>query len=186
MMATPISLENFDYGSITDEPESQDYKLGFENGLNQADAIATDKLTTAASELTTTLNEIAFGYEEALQQILAKLTPLMSQISEIVVPAILAETFQLHLAETLIASVKSECEGGFQILVSPERAELLDSEKFNLGTRYDVVASDDLIKGQAIISSGSASQMLDLASLTNALHIALQGIDQSEWRQLNG
>lgn len=185
-MAAPITLEIFDSGAPVSEPESHDYKRGFEDGLEKANTMVEAELSSVASELNATLSDMAFGYEEALQQILTKLTPLVSQISELVVPAILADTFQTHLTQTLDTAIKAECGGGFQILVSPENAKLLVSSELGTSLSYDFLPCTDLADGQAIISSGDASQVLDLVALSNALRTALQGIEQTERSQMNG
>lgn len=185
-MAAPITLENFEIAGTGTEQESHEFRRGFDKGLEQANDLAQTQMSASVSELTATLNDLAFGYEEALQQILTKLTPLMSQISELVVPTILADTFQNHLADTLRDAMRTECAGGFRILVSPKTAELLTSPDLGTSVPYEILPSVDLVEGQAIISSGEASQVLDLVALTSSLRTALQGTDQTEWSQLNG
>ncbi|MDA9207804.1 hypothetical protein N9O61_02850 [Octadecabacter sp.] len=186
-MAAPITLESFDNGTPIPIPESPDYKRGYQQGLTEAQTLTEKELLAAVSELSATLTDLSFGYEEALQHVLSKLSPLMSQISEHVVPEVLSNTFGLHLAEMLKDAVATECEGGFQVLVSPETATLLQSAEQASSMPCDILASSDLVAGQALLSCGEASdQVLDLPALTNALKTALQGIDQKEWSRMNG
>ncbi len=187
MMASPISLESFDTGTPVAVPESPDYERGYQHGLTQAQAQTETKLLAAVSDLSATLTDLSFGYEEALQHVLSKLSPLMSQIAELIVPEVLSNTFELHLAETLQYAVAAECEGGFQVLVPPETAALMQSTEQISTMPCDILACSDLGIGQALISYGETSnQVLDLPALSNALQTALQGIGQKEWSRKDG
>ena len=51
---------------------------------------------------------------------------------------------------------------------------------------YDILLDANLTGGQAIISCGEASQILDLTALTHTLQTALQSFDFSDRDEMNG
>ena len=186
MTASPIILENFDFGTEPNQIESVDYHRGVEDGIAEANASIELQRAKAISDLNATLSDLAFGYEEARQQMLSKITPLMMQISSHIVPDILENTFQQHLFETLKGAIEIECASDFKILVSPENAQLFDDSDVGEQLTYDILPDANLTGGQAIISCGEASQILDLTALTHTLQTALQSFDLSDRDEMNG
>lgn len=186
MMATRFTLESFDSGTARAEVETLEYRRGFEDGLAEGNASIEIQAQKAITELTATLNDLAFGYEEARQQMLSKVAPIMIQISDLIVPAILEETFQQHLSEMLTNTVEAGCADGFEILVSPENADLLKHSDLGVSVPYRISPSVDLVAGQAAVITGEANQLLDLNALLETLSNALRGIDQSNWSKMNG
>jgi len=186
MTASPIILENFDFGTEPNQIESVDYHRGVEDGIAEANASIELRRAKAISDLNATLSDLVFGYEEARQQMLSKIAPLMMQISSQIVPTILENTFRQHLFETLNNAIEIECASDFKILVSPENAPLFNDSEVGEQLAYDILPDAHLTAGQAIVSCGEASQILDLTALTDTLQTALQSFDFSDRDEMNG
>ncbi len=185
-MGNTVLLECFDDPAESAFVETQDYKLGFVDGKAEALADIEARFALNVAELSSTLNDMAFGYAEARQTLLARIAPLLMQISDLVVPQILKATFEEHLKDTLLQAFEEACPPELQVLVSPENAQRLAQEGLGATHSFKIRPRTDLSDGQAVIGHEQSNTLLDLEALAESLSLALNGIDNFERRQKDG
>jgi len=186
MNAMPLNLEEFGDSTQEAKIESLDYLKGLEEGRLQANATVNAQINMTLANLNATLSDAAFGYEEARLGVLKKLAPILAQIVDAIVPEILSETFGVHLLETLKSTIEAECAEGLNVLVSAETAETLMASGHADAIAHSISTHENIANGQAVIIGNGAGRLMDLEALSEALRIALYGIEQQEWTQSHG
>jgi len=184
MSFSHINLERFDDGIKSAQEKNADYKRGFSDGLAQATESDTAKRTQSITQVSSTLSDMSFGYEEARVNILRNLKSLLGQISEVVLPQIAKDTFGAHLLDVVESNFLMATDESIQISVAPNLVAALcntHDEK-----RFSIIPDASLIEGQALIQETETQILLDLPALTLALQTALNGLELPERTQSNG
>lgn len=155
-------------------------------GLPKDETEPNAQLLRTLKNLNTVIADAAFGYAEARHEILTRLTPILTQVADAIVPEVLAQTFGLHLVETLKSRIETELESGIVIRVSPDLARMLEASGQASALKHEVYPDPDLTGAQALITGAGQGQLLDLDALAEALGTALSGLQQTEWKKSNG
>jgi len=175
---TRVTLESFEADGMSGVEESSDYKRGFAAGLLESEASNAANLAAAVAEISSTLRDMAFGYEEARLHVLERLRPLLGQLAEAILPQIAKETFGAHLAGVVEDAFETASSAPITIAVPPDVMSSLADSK--VAKQFDFVADPALSAGQALIGQGDIHVLLDLAALTTELQAVLNGIEHSE------
>jgi flagellar assembly protein FliH len=186
MTLSPITLESFELTEPQTAPESPDFRRGFEAGLAAANETQQAATATAIQELSSTINDMNFGFEEARVHLLSKLRPLLSQLSEAALPEILHQSFGAHLNETIETQFNHLADETLSIAVTPEVASHLEANLQEKNPRFVFAADPDLDAGQAVIKGGNSQVMLDLQSLLHTLQTALSGLEAIQGMENHG
>ncbi|MEN8842071.1 MAG: hypothetical protein ABF288_13200 [Octadecabacter sp.] len=184
MNTSRIDLERFEGDGANLPIESPDYRRGKADGLILAETLSSAKIAQSISEVSSALNDMAFGYEEARHHILEQIQPLVRQISDKVLPDIAKVVFGAHLSEVINFELQKSVSMPVQIAVAPgvlpALEDLIDHD-------HCVFVSDpNLIDGQAIIQQRDVEVILDLPSLILALQTALNGLESPKRSIRNG
>ena len=115
MNTSRINLERFEGDGANMQLESPDYRRGKADGLVHAETLKSVKIAQSISEVLSTLNDMAFGYEEARHHILEKMQPLVRQISDTVLPDIAKVVFGAHLSEVINFELQKSASSPIQI-----------------------------------------------------------------------
>lgn len=186
MTLSRVTLEQFDDGTATRPNDSADYTRGFEEGLAAARGSAEVELSHSMSEISSTLADMSFGYEEASRLLLDRIRPLLTQVSEALLPQLANESFTAHLVEVLQADFESTVGEPIQIFVHPTAVEQLTDDLSDTTNAFVFVPDPTLTHGQAILKNPESQIMIDLPALTQALQTALNGLEPFERTQSNG
>lgn len=184
MNTSRIQLEKFEGDNASTQFESSEYRRGKADGLVQAEADNSTKIAQSISEISSTLSDMAFGYEEARHHILGQLQPLVRQISDKVLPNIAKVGFGAHLSEFINLELEKSASLPIQIGVAPDVLQTLDDLD-----DYDhcVFVSDPKLQdGQAVIQQKHVEVFLDIPSLILDLQTALNGLESPERSTSNG
>ena len=184
MITSRIHLERFEGDGANMQLESPDYRRGKADGLVHAETQNSAKIAQSISEISSTLNDMAFGYEEARHHILEQMQPLVRQVSDNVLPNIAKVVFGAHLFEVINLEIHKSASSPIQIGIAPDLLPTFDSLK-----NFDhcvFVSNPNLTDGQAVIQQNDVETFLDLPSLILALQTALNGLESPERSIPNG
>lgn len=181
-----VYLESFDGPEQTERVLSADYKRGFADATEAAEASHAARIAEAAQEVSTTLKDMTFGFEEARHFMEGRMAPVLGQVAELIVPDILQATFRLHLIQTLDHVVKTDVARPVLVAVHPDVVTLLQDAGPEMPPQVQLVADASLKAGQAVIADDGEATLLDLASLSEALTAALTAIETNERRKIHG
>ena len=185
MTFSPLTLECFELADATDPPPSADYLRGVDDGRAQALASAEADRATALVSIAASLSDMTFGFTEAKSYLIEGIRPLMTQISELMLPELVQTTFARHLIDLLEREFGRAIEGAVAIAVAPSVAnEVRDTLPADLP--FEVRADGALQPGQALLRGGETHVMLDLPALIESLQKALRGLDTLERSQTHG
>lgn len=183
---TSLSLERFDDHDQADPPQSAEFQKGFKAGQ----AALCDSLQTRQTEelgaISSTLADMTFGFEEARQHLLSALAPLMAQVIDEIIPAILKDTFALHLEDVVQGMCVDAFETPVKINVSPQMFETLSAATLDIPPQFALTADPAIADGQAVITSEHASLIMDHHALFEGLRVALRSPEITERKTDNG
>ncbi len=159
------------------------YAEGFEEGAAAARAAIEEDRAGDAATLLQNLQEMAFGYHEAVDHVLAELSPfLVSLVSRLLpefaatalhpqIAALLEEEAQRVTSAPLTLRVsEAQLAGVRQLLPDPARCPV------------DLVADPDLTAGQAILGRGASETLVDLDALCGRLKDTVTGLLHEQQR----
>jgi len=184
MNTSRIDLERFEGDGANLQFESPDYRRGKADGLIHAETLNSSKIAQSINEISSTLSDMAFGYEEARHYILEQMQPLVRQISDKALPEIAKVVFGAHLSEVVNFELQKSASLPIQIAVAPDLLPTFDGLK-----DYDhcvFVSDPKLADGQAVIQQQDVEVFLDLPSLVLALQTALNGLESPKRSIRNG
>ncbi|MGJ8609937.1 MAG: hypothetical protein ACSHWY_02510 [Octadecabacter sp.] len=178
MTSIRINLENFEADNAFEIGESPEYHRGFAAALLEVEASQAAELAQSVAAISSTLTDMAFGFEEARLHLLNRLSPLLGQLAETILPQLAQESFGAHLKDVVEGAFETVSSAPLTIAVSPD---VIPSLKALTATKqFEFVPDPALRAGQAFIGQGDTHVLLDLAALTTELQAVLNGIEHSE------
>ena len=184
MTSSRFTLESFECDGPIDVAQSADYSRGLADGRAQAETSQNADISRSIEGISSTLADMAFGYEEARLRVLERLHTLLGQVSEAVLPLIARETFGAHLIDVIEAEFQTTTSSPIMIAVAPDLVETLNTS--SIGDLFTFVANPTLDVGQALMCQDNTHILLDLPALTLALQSALNGLERPERTQSHG
>jgi hypothetical protein len=184
LTSSRVTLESFEGDAATDIAQSADYKRGLTDGLAQAETSQNADLYRSIGEISSTLADMTFGYEEARRHVFERLHPLLGQITEAILPLIALETFGAHLTDVIEAEFQTAAGAPIMIAVACDLVQALNRSA--TGDQFTFVGDPTLSAGQALIRQDDTHILLDLPALTLALQSALNGLERPERTQSHG
>jgi len=182
----PLDLERFDDpDEQTESRFSPEYLRGFDAGQADLETKLKSQQTDALEKISQSLSDMTFGFEEARQYLLSHLSPIMTQVASLIVPAVLHETFKLHLEEALQGYILQGTDAPVVVKVSRNTRETLTTSEISLPSQFEFVCDETLTDGQAVIGSHDSGIVVDLDALLKAIHAALCTLDTFEGVKTN-
>lgn len=187
MTFSEVSLESFENDETGQPIQSAEFSRGFAAGqaasMKEFEATKSDAIATIAASLA----DMSFGFTEARDYLLCGLRPLLTQLAETALPAILKDTFGAHLAQTVLDHFNTMSDAAIHISVSPDAiADLSEMETGGHVSQFVFVPNPDLLLGQAVLCQADKHLMIDLVALSDALQSALRGLESLERTLSNG
>ena len=181
-----INLESFERDGPAEPQESADYKRGYEAAMSATEQSRAEATALALVELSSTLNDMAFGFEEARAHLSARLHGLLIQLGDVALPQILQDSFGAHLNEVVEQHFDTLAGAPIRIAVTPDVEAELNHADSSPHSQFHFVADPSLTTGQALIHDGDAHVMLDLPSLLETLQSTLSSFDSFERTEKHG
>ncbi len=164
----------------------ESFEKGYRAGWDDAIAAQADDRTRISSALGQHLQDLSFTYHEAYGQVLASLTPLLSELVETFLPQVARATIGMHIAEHLekLTADIANCE--VEIAVSPDNMEAVAPHlEGSFGFPIKLVTDDTLANEQADIRFGDQERQIDLGDLAKSVNEAVQGFAHDNQRKVN-
>lgn len=174
----PLLFEDFDAAPAAAEhagppPDWLDgHSAGFREGLAQGRAEAEAESSHLSRELAQSLQEMAFGYAEAREQVLLSLRPLFGVLIDRLLPAFAAEALGPWVAETLLTSARTCSATPLEIELHPDRIEAV-RPCLPPGLPATLLANPSLGPGAARFLRADRESDLDIDACLAALQEAL-------------
>lgn len=181
-----ICLESFDEDEPLTDEENEDFKRGFDTAARAAQEEREAAVENSLQELSSTLSDMAFGFEEARTYLSQRLHHLLVQVVETALPTILLESFGAYLNDVIETHFAEATCKPVQISVAPDVADYLSGQTTNDHSRFQFVADQTLAEGQAVLREDETHVMLDLPALLEALQSTLSNFDTLERKENHG
>lgn len=187
MTTLSIELESFETDDVGPSRPDPEYLRGYEAGLAEAAANVDVAKAQAIADVSTTINDLSFGFAEARQQLLEALKPLLTEIVGVAIPSVLQESFGAHLFDEFAHKADAALNGPIVIEI-PEHVAADLNEALFAGSEHEFEfrVNANLEEGTALITTGETDVLLDLNSVSNQLHDALLGLSTLERKPAYG
>lgn len=190
-MARAFELEIFDdamaagighdhRGSLPEEEQKlQSFEKGYSAGWDDAvNAQSSDK-KRVSSELDQSLQGLSFTYHEARSQILNDLKPLLTALTETLLPSLALEQFGQKLSERIFAIAQATPQSAITLRLRAEDIPLV--EELLAGQTHldlDITPDGSLGPGQAALRFGDAEEEINFDSAFQEIRAALSDFYQ--------
>ncbi|MEX0306355.1 MAG: ABC transporter ATP-binding protein [Ruegeria sp.] len=163
---------------LLDEEALEEQRLAaFEQGYGAGwdDAIQAQEQGRAqlSTELSTTLSDLSFTYQEALTRMTLSLEPMFQSLVQVVLPETVERGFATRLTEQLCEMARDQIGQPMQLTVPAGTSEQIESilpQDFSPNPR--IVEDSSLQPGQACLQVGTARREVDCAALLTAIALA--------------
>lgn len=186
MKAATLTFECFDLDVCEDAAPSPDFVAGHAAGLAEAMATAAAQQDLLQGSAVQAISDMAFGYAEARQHLLAGLRPLFAAVIERLVPESAAAALVPQVVEMLMREAESGSRGAIEIAVCPGHVAALDAVAQDCGGMpVRIVADPDLGSLTARWQSPDAATLIDLGAVQAAITSALAAVAEPEKRTVS-
>lgn len=171
----PASSEPPPSISVAEEDVLEDARLagfeqGFKAGWEDCESAQKDAAQQTRSLLHQHLQEMSFGYHEAHGHILSALRPVLSALTDSVLPEIARQTLGPMVVEAILPLAQAGLEAPICLRVNPETRMLL--EEYLAGAvcpPFKTVEDAALAPGAVILLSGAFEVLVDPVTMTDAI-----------------
>lgn len=189
---TPLSalLECFDQpiaSESTEDAPSADYQDGFTAGQEAARAEIAAEDQQARAALAQAFSDLAFGYHEAREHILGALRPVLSALSDKVIPDLAQAGLAERVAEYLSETLEEAAVRPVEVAVAPGAAARLEAA-LGVDPSLPILVREDptLSPGQALVDTGAAEALVDTDAVAAAIRDALAALIDDERMSTHG
>lgn len=182
MMRRPVSLEAFDLIDTADPGPNADYENGYAAGLVAGQQAAQVKSDHLRHELVQSLTDISFTYHAARHEILSSLRPLVTALSETILPHCVAQGFAGQLADLIVTRFDCGISDAICVHVHPDQRASLQNVTATMTGTVTVKADATLTLHAAWIGQGQAETYLDMDRHLAAISDLLSNIPATDQR----
>ena len=163
-------ISSTDGNSPTDLPGFDDgYNAGWDDAT-KAHRKTQDKLK---SELAQALQENAFTFQEAKIHVLGAIKPLMKELTDKILPAMMRKTTANHVAEALQGFIKSHAPTSLELHVSPEDRPSIELLLPDLSLPVTLTEDATLDAGQTRFAFEQTEAELDCSALLGSVTLLI-------------
>ncbi|SLN32126.1 FliH/SctL family protein [Pseudooctadecabacter jejudonensis] len=177
-----LVLECFDGKTAEAEKPSADYLRGYADAQSSLQTKHAEQSAEAIEKIAAILGDLSFGYEEARQAMLNRISPILKQVSDLALPEILKLTFSAHLQEFLAKNLSDALSGPVFLHVNPTDHDVLRSA-LTLSSPFELQSDASLEQGQAVLIADASTTMFDIVALLDGMQDALSAIEPNPRRE---
>ncbi len=160
------------------------YAEGFEEGAAAVRAAMEEDRAGDVAALLQHLQEMAFGYHEAVDHVLTELSPFLVSLVSRLLPEFAATALHPQIAALLEEEAQRATSAPLTLRVS--EAQIARIGQFlpdRAGCPVDLVADPDLTAGQVILGRGASEKLVDLDALCGRLKDTVTGLLHEQERK---
>lgn len=146
------------------------FDQGFKAGWEDCETAQKEASATARAELMRHLQEMSFGYHEAHGHILAALRPVLTALTDRVLPAVARQTLGPRVLEALLPLAQARLDEPIRLHVHPDSR--LPLEEFLLAAvdpPFETIEDSAISPGVVMLSAGSAEVEIDAESVLGSI-----------------
>ncbi len=181
-MAHVLSLESFEDALTESSGPSADFDQGYQEGLAAGVATVQAETEALSAAFVQTMSDIDFTYAEARGQILASLSPLLTLITEKVLPHCVAAGFTGQLSALLMDAAAADTAANIELHVHPAQQAAVEAAMQALPTKVTVIGDATVSEHAAWIAQGRSETRLDADRLLARIDEILRAIQHIEDR----
>lgn len=159
-----------------EDQKLQAFEAGYQAGWDDATKAQAEEKQKTAAELSQTLQDMAFSYQEALSKLTVSMEPIVQEIVEKLLPEVLRPVVGTHIAEQINGLMKDQVSGQVEIVVNSDNLSVVQEMMDHaLPAPFDLVTDDTLSDGQAFIRFADAERQVDMDAVIEEIGKAMAG-----------
>lgn len=168
----PVSLTDVSL----EEQRLEAFEKGYQAGWDDSVKAASEDSRTIAADLAQNLSDLSFTYEEAQSAMLNALRPLLEQMMETVLPALMRGTLGAHVVDLVHNLARDLGPLPLEIVAAPENVVALDRALGEAPVLSVSVKEDPtLAEGQVFLRFGHEEREIDLSGLLASIERKMAG-----------
>ncbi len=150
------------------------FDAGYQAGWDDAVKAHAEEKSKLSAELTQNLQDMSFGYHEALAKLTVSIEPIMGQIIEKLLPEMVRVGLGARITEQVHAAIKQSVQGPVEIVVHSANVPVVEAiAEGQLQEPFKVVGEPSLGAGQAFVRVGNREQQIDFDGLVSEVSKAM-------------
>lgn len=168
-----------------EDAKLESFEKGYQAGWDDAVAAHTTEQARAAAEVSQTLQELSFTYQEAYSKLALSIKPLMTSLVTTLLPKIAHEAVGLQIMAELETLLDSQRDGAIEITVSPENAaqveELLADKP---AIPFKIATDPTLSAGQIYLRADHDERHIDLDGVLSTITDAVEAFFENAQKEV--
>ena len=150
------------------------FESGYQAGWDDSTKAQSDNRDKISSEFARNLQEMSFTYHEALAKLTLSLKPVMTEIIDRLLPAMVAQSLAGHILEQVEDLLKSSVSQPVEIVVAPQNVTVIrEFAHGKIEPPFEIVGDATVTDGQAFVRFGAEEQEIDISGVVSAISDAL-------------
>lgn len=150
------------------------YEAGYKAGWDDAVAAEESVRTKIGAELERNLQDLGFTFHEARSHIIKSLEPLLLEMTEKVLPDLVANTLGQSIIDEILPFADSLTDAPVEILICPANKEAVAALlKEGLPMSVTLVEEPSLTEGQVFLRLGSTEKQINLDGAIGKIRAAI-------------
>lgn len=176
----PVSLTDVSL----EEQRLEAFEKGYQAGWDDSAAAASEDSRHVAADLAQNLNDLTFTYQEAHAAVLASLRPLLEQMMETILPALMRKTLGAQVVDLVHDLAKSQGALPVELVTSPANVSaLLTVLGDEPSIPVTVTEEDALAEGQVFVRMGQQEREINLSAVIDAIEQTTAGFFNENQRE---
>ena len=181
-MQAMLALESFADDPPPDPGLAAAYDAGFRAGVAQGRQDAMQEGTGLQAELVQNLSDLAFTYQEARQDIMQSLDPLVRALIHSVLPHCVKTGFADQIADLVLRTCGPDCDQALTVHVHPDQCAAVTAATLPIASLVHVCEDPCLTPQAAWIGQAGAEIQIDMDRHLAAITALLANLSASENR----
>ena len=164
-----------------EEQKLNSFEAGYQAGWDDSTAANRDAGHQVSADFAQNMADLSMTYQQAYDALFADVRPLMTQIVNMVLPAIASSTLAPRIVELIEAEMSQAPIRRVLVSASPDACTVLTPMLVSSNTSFDVDVQEDgtLSSGQVRLNfDDQREQELDTATLVDGIQMALNSFFQ--------
>lgn len=169
---TPVSLTDVSL----EEVRLEAFEKGYQAGWDDAVTAQREDTRCVSVQLSQSLQDMSFSYEEARADVLGSLAPLLKQMVGTVLPRLAQDKLPEMVAEELVQLMHEGDDQPIELRAAPLDMTALETLGINAGTKQVRLVEDDTLdSGQVSLRFGQTEREIDLNETLRKIDEAITG-----------
>jgi flagellar assembly protein FliH len=153
-----------------EEARLSGFEQGFKAGWEDCEAAQQTAAQQGRAEILRHLQELSFGYHEAHGHLVSALRPVLSALTDRVLPAVARQTLGPRVLEAILPLAQARLDAPVRLRVHPDSRLMLEEFLLNaVCPPFETIEDSGLDPGAVIVAAEDAEVLVETEAVTDAI-----------------